>query len=684
MPVNDTSEVSLPVVGVCPACEELFALPGPASPRGRLECPHCQTEVEHERLRVRSLRPAVVVSSPTPVVASTDSSPSASVRPTLSQARGWTPPSIEPNSSIGTGNASPAKDLDKSRDGEAQTGKALSEPFGTTSKRGDEPLSARGADSAKQTSDLLKEFGFDFRDTPLDQEPSATDEPKPSAAGSTAALERAPAVVPAPSVSERRISATPKEPIVAARASVTMGVSKPVKEASQLSSASDSFQNDLSHLLGEEAVEQEADRIEDEALEPLLLGTSEPRRHGWSGPISAVAGLLMIAVPAAWLTLSDFETVELPMPNFTASGETPSDRVPAREPASLTLPPAVPSDEPIALREAAPSAVSPAAPRSRYEHSGVETATYEDDAQPDIPAAWSIPKGEERVGSRYGDASKPELNKVPDSTKHAEPAEFTLPDDTLRATPPAMASAQAPTPSTDKPIRAARSAVVPANNSLPTSSPAADRAKNASFESVPSFPLRGAPLYDAASLAALATGAREAAGIFSEGSLQVPDEAPSMGRAYATLCELGEALTLHDPNAPTRLRRDAEFAARDVFTKLWREALPRESSRVIARHWIEWGDRPHGGVFFAAMPVGPPAKAGKMVRYEFELDGIRVPVITTEPIDAKRFISSRAQMIGVVGVVVESPAERIDGYEGEDPRAVWSRKTFALGEPGEL
>ncbi|WP_146400147.1 hypothetical protein [Pseudobythopirellula maris] len=193
--------------------------------------------------------------------------------------------------------------------------------------------------------------------------------------------------------------------------------------------------------------------------------------------------------------------------------------------------------------------------------------------------------------------------------------------------------------------------------------------------------LVGAPNYGPQELAEAMRGADEAARAFAAGSLDNPEQAAAMGQSYASLCRVARVLTLLDDGA---MGPDAEFdrlQASQLLKRSLRLQDARINSRRVASAWVGWSERTDGGVFFAGKPIASRER-GSVFEYTFALEGGEtVPVLSEERIDGKRILVAQATEIGVIGVVVENPAERVAGYIGDAPRAVWCRKTLALGAP---
>lgn len=191
--------------------------------------------------------------------------------------------------------------------------------------------------------------------------------------------------------------------------------------------------------------------------------------------------------------------------------------------------------------------------------------------------------------------------------------------------------------------------------------------------------LSGAPSYSAEDLVAALEGVTEARDHLQSHSLSEPNEVAALGRNYARLCYLAQVYALLSDEAAADSLRE-RIQARDQFTLLFESTRARSEIGKIAGPWIAWKDKPHGGVFFCgALP--DPIRHGELFEYPFELTpGEVLPVLLEEPVDAEQFGRAGSNVAAVIGVLVENPAERIAGYTGGAPQAVWCRELLPLRE----
>lgn len=205
----------------------------------------------------------------------------------------------------------------------------------------------------------------------------------------------------------------------------------------------------------------------------------------------------------------------------------------------------------------------------------------------------------------------------------------------------------------------------------------------------PSGPIRllGAPRYSIADLEVTLGSADAAANLLCDCSYTDAANRAEIGRSYAELCRVAQTLAFIDPEESD----DPDFKvmqAQDLFRRVFSSEHARADSQHIAARWLSWTGRPHGGVFFAATPVTMD-RAGSVYAYTFLLtdadtgEETEVVTLTAERHDPDRFARGDAKVMGVVGCVVEKPAELIEGYTGTAQRAVWiahANDAIPLGE----
>lgn len=170
--------------------------------------------------------------------------------------------------------------------------------------------------------------------------------------------------------------------------------------------------------------------------------------------------------------------------------------------------------------------------------------------------------------------------------------------------------------------------------------------------------------------AALAVAATARDGLLA-GSLSDAAAKRTKGESYVKLCQIAETVTFLVAEGDADLA-DARQSGRAFFAGLLQEPVARDEIGQIAARWIDYDKRPHGGIFFAGTIVASQ-QAGSVQELQLELaGGATVAVLTAELLDAQ------AGTVGVVGSILEKPAERVTGYTGTADRAIWSPLVFAV------
>ncbi|MGL4514053.1 MAG: MJ0042-type zinc finger domain-containing protein [Lacipirellulaceae bacterium] len=367
--------------------------------------------------------------------------------------------------------------------------------------------------------------------------------------------------------------------------------------------------------------------------------------RSWTGMLSAAAGLLAIAAPATYMLLtwpSDSAPLVEPFTSATEAPDNPSSELAAR---------------PAAKNDRAVIVATPTAPEASDSTAPVAPAAFESDAHSGAPGRYGV-----AVGDRYAATAE--------STD--EPAPFDPRADSAPLAEPAAQDSQ-PAASSD---RVASFESPPADSAL---RPLDESTASATAEQ---SPLVGAPVYDDALLAEALAEAAPASRGFVGGDLSDPAQAPVMGQHYARLCYLAQVLTFHQPSAQSIDAQSTALESVDLLQRTLRTQGARDAASQVAGPWLAWTGRPHGGVVFVGVPSNA-RPAGSVSEYRFQVAGSEVVVVTKKPIDVDRFVAVNSRSVGIVGVVVESPRERIAGYTGDAERVVWARKTLALRDADE-
>lgn len=177
-----------------------------------------------------------------------------------------------------------------------------------------------------------------------------------------------------------------------------------------------------------------------------------------------------------------------------------------------------------------------------------------------------------------------------------------------------------------------------------------------------------APQYTAAQLQQY-TAAAEAAGpaLIAGGDID-----RAKGSSYATIAKLAEALTFGEGAADASWN----YSARQVFPPLFATQQAQGQISQIAGFWLTSPKRKHGGIFFCGTPDAG-RQAGSVAEYQFTLPGGQSLTVLTPETLADNVTG--APTVAVIGSVVYKPAERIEGYTGDEAVVIWSENLLPAG-----
>jgi len=186
--------------------------------------------------------------------------------------------------------------------------------------------------------------------------------------------------------------------------------------------------------------------------------------------------------------------------------------------------------------------------------------------------------------------------------------------------------------------------------------------------------IRGVPVYSAIEVVDLTQVGVAAKSGLLEGNFQNPENAkvvPTKGASYAKLAKLADAVTFAELAGEIR----GDEPATELFPSLF--ATQRHCNEIaqIAGFWLGSSKRGHGGIFFSGQPDSGTQR-GSVAEYSFLLPtGQKMVVLTDEPLGESL---ASAGSVGVVGSVIDNPAERVEGYTGSAELAIWSTQLFPV------
>jgi hypothetical protein len=157
------------------------------------------------------------------------------------------------------------------------------------------------------------------------------------------------------------------------------------------------------------------------------------------------------------------------------------------------------------------------------------------------------------------------------------------------------------------------------------------------------------------------------------GNLQDGKEvAHTKGVSYMAIADFAQKATFADPADAIKTQHESD----EFFRKLLSNAHARDEVAQIVPRWMSHPRRPQNGVFLAGSASHGEPK-GSVVEYNVELNGgpkvvVVVPAADGKPLDAS------AKPVGVVGAIIDKPADEISGYTGSASQVVFAKKLLPL------
>ncbi len=184
-----------------------------------------------------------------------------------------------------------------------------------------------------------------------------------------------------------------------------------------------------------------------------------------------------------------------------------------------------------------------------------------------------------------------------------------------------------------------------------------------------------APSYTADQVLAALAAARQAKTKLVKGSLDNPQVRGAKAFGYTRFCELAEALTYAknepDSDALAQLGQQAE--------KLFAATLAGERTRSevvrIAAIWVNSPNRRSDGVLLTGQLVGR-STLGNVDECQLDVgEGVRITaLIPSQQADDLEL----GAKLGIVGTIIDEPGQRVSGYTGGAPQAVWVGRVLRL------
>jgi hypothetical protein len=184
--------------------------------------------------------------------------------------------------------------------------------------------------------------------------------------------------------------------------------------------------------------------------------------------------------------------------------------------------------------------------------------------------------------------------------------------------------------------------------------------------------VRDAPTYTIAQLSEALLGARDAQAGLQSGDLNDRAVQRTKGLSYEKLCGVAEMATFAEG-----VDGDATASAVDwVFRTTLAEPRVRGEVARIVPIWIGSTYRRHGGIFFAGAVV-ERNNAGSMIECRVDA-GAGTSLVILVPPSLADTLANSYRPVAVVGSLVDRPAERVSGYTGSAPQAVWVGRLIPL------
>jgi hypothetical protein len=161
------------------------------------------------------------------------------------------------------------------------------------------------------------------------------------------------------------------------------------------------------------------------------------------------------------------------------------------------------------------------------------------------------------------------------------------------------------------------------------------------------------------------------------------EAARAKGYSYSMLADLAQKSAFVDSAAPAHITGPLQEATAGLFRRTLSDAHTRGEVALILPKWLASRNRKHGGVFFAGR-LSSRENKGSVIECQAELDSGESITLLWPDEAAGVFelyierLGESAGPTGVVGCVVDQPAEQVSGYGGDAPQAIWVRNLITL------
>jgi len=182
--------------------------------------------------------------------------------------------------------------------------------------------------------------------------------------------------------------------------------------------------------------------------------------------------------------------------------------------------------------------------------------------------------------------------------------------------------------------------------------------------------LENAPSFTTDELTAALSAAQKAQPGLTAGDLNDSKEVQrAKGYSYSMLADLAQKAMFVDASANPEATAESQKAADELFRTTLADAHTRGEVARILPKWIASKHRKHGGAFFAAS-LSNPQQQGSLTEFQAQLDGGQ-SIAVLIPAELAARLDASARPMGVVGWIIDQPAQHVPSYTGAAEQAVW-------------
>ncbi|HEX7445987.1 MAG TPA: hypothetical protein VF306_00500 [Pirellulales bacterium] len=150
---------------------------------------------------------------------------------------------------------------------------------------------------------------------------------------------------------------------------------------------------------------------------------------------------------------------------------------------------------------------------------------------------------------------------------------------------------------------------------------------------------------------------------------------------FERLCQLAETATFaHLDNADDAARDGYRNAAQDLMLLVGADRARGEVIGRLAADRLDNSQRPSNGVILCGS-VAQAGYHGEMYVMRIVLSGI-ARTVTVVSRDAPQPPFGQRDHVLILGSIIDSPANNLAGYEGDEPQVIWGGVPFKLTRPG--